>query len=80
VCNGLTPVRSRNGETLSPRACNDSWGCALRHGVKTVRPLGGAALFPCYSTAEARNLLATSVHHMAARSAEANMPPDARVG
>jgi hypothetical protein len=26
------------------------WGCALRHGVKTVHPLGVAALFPCYSS------------------------------
>jgi hypothetical protein len=35
---------------------------------------GDTALFPCYSIADARLW-----HHAAARSAGANMPPDARV-
>ena len=79
MCNGLTTVRPRNEVTLSPCACTDCWGCALQHGVKTVRPLGGAAFFPCNSIAATRNLLATDVCHTVARSAVTNMPPDARV-
>jgi hypothetical protein len=69
VCNELTPVRSCNGATLSPPARSDCWGCALRHGTATVRSQVGAALFPCYCTDAARNLLTTAVRHAAARSA-----------
>ena len=69
VCNELTPVRSCNGATLSPPARSDCWGCALRHGTATVRPQVGAALFPCYSTDAARNLLTTAVRQAAAWSA-----------
>ncbi len=79
MCNGLTTVRPRNEVTLSLCACTDCWGCALRHGVKTVRPIGGATFFPCYSIAAARNLLATDVCHMVARSAVTNLSPDSRV-
>ena len=59
MCNGLTTVRPRNEVTLSQCACTDCWGFALQHSVKTVRPLDGAAFFPCYSINAARNLLAT---------------------
>ena len=55
--NGLTTVRSSNEVPLTPCRRTDCWGCALQHGVKTVCPLGGAAFFPCYSIAAARNLL-----------------------
>ena len=84
--NGLTPVRPCNGATLSPPARIDCWGCALRHGVVTVRPRGGEVLFPChsivpcYSTDAARSLSTTVVRHAAERSAAANMPTDVRVG
>ena len=74
MCNWLTTVRSRNEVPLSPCACTDCWGCALEHGVKTVRPLDGAAFFPCYSISAARNLLATDVCHTVARSAVTNNP------
>ena len=63
----VTTVWPRNEVTLSPCACTDCWGCVLQHGVKTVRPLGGAAFFPCYSINAARNLLATAVRHTVTR-------------
>jgi hypothetical protein len=62
-----SPVRPCNGVTLSPPARSDCWGCAMRHGAKPVRPQGGAALFPCYSIAAARNLLTTAVRHAGVR-------------
>ena len=80
TCNRLIPVRPCNGVTLSPPARTDCWGCALRHGAETVRPQGGEALFPCYSTNAARSLLTTVACHTAARSVEVNMPTNDRVG
>jgi len=78
VCNWQTPVRPCNGAIPSPPARTDCWGCALRHGAKTVRPQGGAAIFPCYSGAAARSLVTIVAHHTDAGSAEATMLPDAR--
>ena len=75
MCNGLTTVLPRNEVTLFPCACTDCWGCALQHGVKTVRLLGCAAFFPCYSIAASRNLLETNVCHTVARSTVTNQTP-----
>ena len=79
MCNGLTTVRPRNEVTLSLCACTDCWGCSLQHSVKTVRPLGCADFFSCYSISAVRNLLSTYVCHTVARSAVTNLSPDDRV-
>ena len=49
------------------------------NSVKTVCQLGCAAFFPCYSINAVRNLLATDVCHMVARSAVTNLSPYSRV-